>query len=270
MEPCGIYLITNLVNNKKYVGQSRFMWQRWRKHKSEANNNNPLPLYCAIRKYGIDNFKFEILEECAPDQLNDRESYYIFNYNSFVPNGYNIRVPAEEGYYANVPDNIIAIIQDLQEGILSYDELANKYGFTKSHIQSINYGQSWRLLDMQYPINKFHNGWDTTQVVPLLQSGLKTWQVAKKLQTTQSAVESYMQKMTIHTSDFRKRLTSNRTLIKKDLQGNILKSYPSIKEGAQELSEELNIEFNTALCGIKRNLKKGNPYKNYKWEYGSE
>lgn len=40
--------------------------------------------------YGVDNFSFEIIEECADNQLNERESYWIQQYNCIAPNGYNM------------------------------------------------------------------------------------------------------------------------------------------------------------------------------------
>ena len=58
-----IYKITNNDNGKIYIGQTTNSFEeRMRQHKDQANNlNNTNPLYCAIRKYGWDNFTKEIL-----------------------------------------------------------------------------------------------------------------------------------------------------------------------------------------------------------------
>ncbi len=91
---CGIYLIRNNINNKCYVGQSINIMRRWWEHKSRAfdcnNNCYDKPLYNAIRKYGIEAFSLEILEECSEDQLNEKEYYYIQKNHALVPYGYNI------------------------------------------------------------------------------------------------------------------------------------------------------------------------------------
>lgn len=91
---CGIYLIKNLSNGKNYIGQSIDIIRRWSEHKARANNINNncynKPLYLAMRKYGIDNFKLFILELCSSEELNQKEAFYINKYNSLVPNGYNI------------------------------------------------------------------------------------------------------------------------------------------------------------------------------------
>ena len=92
MKKCGIYLITNNINGKKYIGQSRNLIKRWNHHKDEARHNrSTLLIHNAMREYGIDNFSFDILLECPIDMLDVWESDMIRLYDTFVPNGYNIR-----------------------------------------------------------------------------------------------------------------------------------------------------------------------------------
>ena len=84
-----IYLITNRVNQKKYVGQTRTtIKERYKKHIKTSRTSNR-HLYCAMRKYGIENFIIEELEYVENDnQLDIREQYWISYYNSYY-NGYN-------------------------------------------------------------------------------------------------------------------------------------------------------------------------------------
>lgn len=88
----GIYKITNLINGQSYIGQSVDIEKRWLKERQSAFNVNNssynYPIFCAFRKYGIDNFQFEVLEECLRNQLNEREKYWIAQYDTFY-NGYN-------------------------------------------------------------------------------------------------------------------------------------------------------------------------------------
>lgn len=88
-----IYKITNLVNGKCYIGQtSQNIRKRWRDHINTSNEKNSnyynYPLYKAFRKYGINNFKFEIIEECNVNELNEKEIFYIEEFNSYK-DGYN-------------------------------------------------------------------------------------------------------------------------------------------------------------------------------------
>lgn len=87
----GIYKITNKINNLSYIGQSTQIEQRFREHKKSYNwyREKNKKLYKDILEYGINNFSFEILEECFVEELNDREQYYIKYYNTY-PNQYNM------------------------------------------------------------------------------------------------------------------------------------------------------------------------------------
>lgn len=87
MGNCGIYCITNKINNKKYIGQSKNIPRRWREHQLSTEYNQ-YSIQHAIHKYGIENFNFEIIEECLPEQLNERENYWINYYNTYY-DGYN-------------------------------------------------------------------------------------------------------------------------------------------------------------------------------------
>lgn len=94
----GIYLITNTYNGKQYVGQSKDIIRRWDEHKRAYKYNNTY-LYKAMRKYGIDCFKFEVIEECDFHDLNDKEKYYIAIYNTMIPHGYNMEPGGNDTTY---------------------------------------------------------------------------------------------------------------------------------------------------------------------------
>lgn len=83
---CGIYKITNKLNGKVYIGQSINIEDRWRRHR---NATDDFAIHQAFRKYGLDNFQFEVIEECPCAQLDEREQYWIEYYNS-KNNGYNM------------------------------------------------------------------------------------------------------------------------------------------------------------------------------------
>lgn len=90
----GIYKITNTVNGKCYIGQSRDIEARWQKHLSAYKSSPDWELYRAFKKYGISKFTFEIVEECQINELNEREIYWIAQYDSFN-NGYNMTLGGE-------------------------------------------------------------------------------------------------------------------------------------------------------------------------------
>lgn len=93
----GIYKITNMINNKCYIGQSIHIEQRLEDHKRNYQSN--VHLQNSISKYGINNFKFEVIEECIEGRLNEREIYWIEYYDSTNRDkGYNISIGGQGGY----------------------------------------------------------------------------------------------------------------------------------------------------------------------------
>jgi group I intron endonuclease len=90
-----LYRITNQLNNKIYIGQSISPDKRWKKHQAYANQDNP-PQYIsrAMKKYGIENFIFEIISTCRTSEDADEiEKQLITQYDSRNKDkGYNIAV----------------------------------------------------------------------------------------------------------------------------------------------------------------------------------
>ena len=90
-----IYLITNLINNKKYVGiTTQTLKQRWCNHTNRQIERRSV-LHNSIRKYGKENFKMELIEELhntTEKELLLKETFYINKYNTFIDNGcgYNL------------------------------------------------------------------------------------------------------------------------------------------------------------------------------------
>lgn len=93
LNKCGIYVIKNRINNKEYIGLSNNIRRRWNEHKDAPKHPRKdyhfkIPLYQAIRKYGIDNFEISIIEECPIEKLKEREVYWIEKRKTY-DEGYN-------------------------------------------------------------------------------------------------------------------------------------------------------------------------------------
>lgn len=94
---CGIYLITNNLNNKKYVGQSTKLNNRWNTWKSGSYKNRLIEEDLQDKPF-INHIKFEILEYCSKEKLNEREIFYINKFNTLYPNGYNQQTGGINGF----------------------------------------------------------------------------------------------------------------------------------------------------------------------------
>ncbi len=157
----GIYKLTNKVNGKCYIGQSVDTHRRYLDHKNTAFNINSgcydYPLYRAIRKYGIDNFDFQVLEECPQNILNEKEKYYISIYNSYNNEyGYN---QGPGGEYAGnnlqklTSEQVDEIIAILKTSLVSPTDIANNYGISVTTVHKINVGATPYLISTEtYPI----------------------------------------------------------------------------------------------------------------------
>ena len=87
-----IYQITNDINGKIYIGKTEFsIEKRFKEHCSDAfrERNEKRPLYAAMRKYGIEHFHIELLEET--DNPEEREIYWIGYYDGYTK-GYNATI----------------------------------------------------------------------------------------------------------------------------------------------------------------------------------
>lgn len=95
-----IYKITNNINNKIYIGKTKYtIEKRFNGHiKRAEHNDRNYPLYNAMNKYGIENFSISVIEECSEDLLNEREKFWISKFNSTDREiGYNLTLGGEGG-----------------------------------------------------------------------------------------------------------------------------------------------------------------------------
>lgn len=84
-EPCGIYRITNQLTGEMYVGKSTNIKRRWTDHIKASLNIGTIArtkIHSAIKDNGIENFTWEVLEECAKEEYTDREKFYIDFYQT--------------------------------------------------------------------------------------------------------------------------------------------------------------------------------------------
>ena len=102
-----LYKITNLLNNKVYIGQSNKEKERWRQHKYFGRNPEKTGQYIhrAMNKYGIDNFSYEVMAMClTSEDANETEIILINQYNSRNNDyGYNIAPGGEAAWNRGLP-----------------------------------------------------------------------------------------------------------------------------------------------------------------------
>lgn len=164
-----IYKITNVLNDKCYIGQSINPQERWRHHKiiaKSGKDKGKSAIHDALREVGEDNFVFEIIGWF--EDYNEKEKYYIKYYNSLVPNGYNIMEGGEEPphKYGEEHHNSVysqEVVDKIIDALLSHKftqkEIQDRYQVPQQLVTSINRGVTHRRPGLEYPIiktSKYH------------------------------------------------------------------------------------------------------------------
>lgn len=180
-EDCGIYKITNLINNKVYIGQSIQLKERWQQH---LTSKKKYIIYEAFKKYGIENFSFEVIEYCSPDNLNEREKYWISYYHSFIGDpechGYNMTLGGDSCGHEllqkkvkqyDLNGNFIKEYNSLKEAAEQNNLDDSNIGaccHQKEHFHTIG-GYQWKFSDDDREITKYID----KQSKPVLQYDLQ-------------------------------------------------------------------------------------------------
>ena len=193
-----IYKITNIINGKIYIGESKDPYKRFQQHIRGHINDNSI-IDKAIQKYGAKNFTLEVLE--WTENWQNKEKFFIKFYNSLVPNGYNLhegggQPPTHIGENhpkAKINANTAFIVQ---QQLLNWDiprkKIIKDNNVTENTIRHINDGTSWYNENLHYPLRpteKTLNEIRANKIINLLQnSNLSQKEIGELVGWNRSAV----------------------------------------------------------------------------------
>lgn len=131
-----IYIITNTVNAKQYVGITKRLTVRWQQHKV-ANGSAPA-LHAAIKKYGVDRFVFTHFASAKDvEAAGDIERMLIKEHNTLSPHGYNLTIGGEGGKGVPMPeDQKLAISKTIHAYLSTLSVEEKKKKFTAKNVVS--------------------------------------------------------------------------------------------------------------------------------------
>ena len=184
-----IYKITNKVNGKSYIGQTRYTVEfRWRQHQHKKDNTH---FHCAIAKYGADNFTVETLEECELAEMDSREIYYIAKFDTYN-NGYNSSTGGDgmKGHSRVLTDNKYDEIKGLYLSGFSSNKIAELYGVDKATISKLLKAMGIKLRTNKLNINKQ----EFEELVADYQSGYSLRELAKRYDCSGPGLKEYLQR----------------------------------------------------------------------------
>lgn len=189
-EPLGIiYIITNKVNSKVYIGQTRkSLSERMRHHFSKYETC--VKLKEAIEQYGKENFIYTVLELVPFSELNKREAFYIEKYNS-IENGYNIKKGNSK-----FKGRKIHSIKGLQEDIvndyntgMNTKDIAEKYHIALTSVYNSLQRANTKMRYCKNAIKPLKAKIDITKLIEMKKQGLGTAYIAKYFDVTKSSVK---------------------------------------------------------------------------------
>lgn len=154
-----IYVYTNLINGHKYIGQTNDIARRKREHNCDFYNKNRKNydsiLARAVRKYGEENFSFKILaENLNQKDANLLEDYFIQEFNTKVPNGYNIKDGGQNASTSHLTKKEIKGIKIALKNGKAYWEIEREFDVAQGYISMINHGKYFYDENETYPLMK--------------------------------------------------------------------------------------------------------------------
>lgn len=196
-----IYLYTNLINNKKYVGQTNNFQRRVNEHKSCAFNPKSVNyddiIHKAIRKHGLDNFKIEILEiiDNVSDYeiVNEREVYWIKEQKSLTTEwGYNVLEGGRNCWRSFLSKDDVTTIKTLIKEQTPYSAIQKLYPISKTFISDINSGKYFFDETEIYPLCSYRISTDIYDA--LIEDLIKPELTFKELSQRYGIAESTVKK----------------------------------------------------------------------------
>ena len=238
-----IYKITNKVNGKSYIGQTRYTLEfRWRQHIHKKDNTY---FHNALHKYGTENFDLEILEECDVKDLNSKEIFYIAKYNTFN-NGYNLTIGGD-GNKTLMLDDKYDEIKSLYLSGFSSSKIATLYNVDKASIIKI-----LKSLGVKIRSNKLSiNNQEFKELVQDYQSGYSFKELGRRYNCEGSTIKEFLIRKGVD--------VKNKYSILKDENSQLLliKDYLESNLKLSEIQHKYHISYATfkkvlSIHGIKQ------------------
>ena len=228
-----IYKITNKVNGKSYIGQTRYTIEfRWRQHLHKKDNTY---FHNAIRKYGADNFIVEKLEECNIEDLNEKEIYYIAKYNTFK-DGYNLTIGGD-GNRTLLLDDKYDEISALYLSGFSSNKIATLYKVDKASIVKILKQLGIKIRNNSLNINRQ----ELEELIQDYQNGYSLRELAKRYNCSGPGLKEFLIKKGV---DLRQKYS---ILEDTKSQESLIKDYTSSTIQLKDIQNKYHCSYATLL-----------------------
>lgn len=249
-----IYKITNRVNNKVYIGQTRFTIEhRFKQHiKNYTIEHRKQPLYLAFAKYGLDNFSVEQIEECPVEKLDEREIFWIAKYDSFKK-GYNATLGGQAGGIYIWTDSQYEEIKNLYNSGFTIKNIGDRFNVSAYTIAAILKAMDVKIRRNPMNINRI----EKDRLIEEYRNGSTLVSLAKQLNVDRETIKRFLIKEGVDLRDH-SRLVSN-----KELQEELVNDYLNDMR-----YRDLELKYHADTRTIKKilvihgiNIKSGRGYR---------
>ena len=284
-----IYKITNLINQKSYIGLThRTPELRWKEHIDIAygEKSRRHHLHNAILKYGIENFEFKILEEVSEDELNNREKYWIKYYDTY-DNGYN-ETYGGEGAIKYDYNNFLTM---WNEGF-TVNEIAEKHGCSRNTVYyALSKIEGWKeeallrreennrkalnisrsnLIEVYDLDGNFISSYNSQREasIALFGDNSNEANICRTIKKGKGRVGNYQFRLAGEEKPGKYKRTGSRPVSQYDLSGNFIKTYRSCQEAALALKGDS--KYGSYIGQVAKQDSKRKTAYGFQWRFENE
>lgn len=255
-----IYKVTNLINGKIYIGQTiRFEKRKLRHFYDAFNENSQVVFHRALRKYGFDNFKWEVIDMAEThEELSEKETYWINFYKSYInfenSNGYNQTLGGEGMAGFSHSEETKQRLSIAHTGKKLSDETKRKVGIaSKGRVYT---EEAKKKISETHQGIKHHNAKlteeDVLQIKELIKNGLLQTTIGKMFNISTSIINNIKQgRGWKHIGED---ISEIKTKERKLNEDNVLEIKKLLKSGTSQ--KEIAIKFNVSPSTISE-IKSG-------------
>jgi group I intron endonuclease len=256
-----IYKITNLINNKVYIGETKQTpHQRWRSHVNSLTRKGGCPvLKEGMLCHGVENFKIETIVQCDDNCRLSLEKEYIKLYNSIAPNGYNVLEGGQEGGgfkgKKHTPETIAKIKESLKKSTSDLEYRKKISIRVSEHNKKVDTGflvkssEKYKKALAEGRVGGHATTKDRSIINEKISESLKKYYLGNEKSSRKiTSIRKY----------------NTKAVNKYSLEGKFIESYVSISEAARKhsitknaIQNALKSDFSKTSCG-------------FKWRYASE
>ena len=260
-----IYKITNLINHKIYIGKTKHKNKRWRKHislsKDHDEKRKKFYLHKAIKKYGVKNFSYEIIDWFYNENICLKmETVYIKKFNSKNPNfGYNLTYGGEgSSGYVHTQE----AIKKISEHAKTRTGKNNPFYGKKHSKETLNRINQTKLRTGNWGKKKYLNNKQIEEIRIKYQTGLHSY---SKLSKEYNVSTSVIAKIIKFERSYKNDIKPENYLIPDKILKRVTVEKANeirIKYGAGTLVKNLSVEYKISIRTISSLINFHGAYKN--------